>query len=891
MSSLTDHVDKKFISDSADSIADEIAPKVKKQLKHKKKSKKKKHKSEKKRSKDFNVSGENGSKKRKHKKKKHKHASEQSSEEGPLPQKRSKIEENLSDGEIVDIKSAEEFVSEAGFNSVKNNQATLEESVEEGEVADDCDQLREKLEVTKDLREEDLELGECIDSESVVAEVNRSGNNSHVHAAISSGNYDLHRKRKSSESKPSSRKSPKVTHRDGDKSMSRPRKKRTSNVTGSKSANRHDHHGKEERPRSRPEHDRASGDHIRNRTSSGHSKMDPTKRRSRDRENRPRRQEQRPSIRARAQGDHNRRDSRDRQRGDRRSGRTDRHDRHNDHQRSSHRDRHSRRDAEDKYKGSFSEGQKKAWEADSDSEVENIVLDDSEDEEELAKQAEIRRKNSQMDIIKEFEKKQSENKMNGRVRGLSAVADDKKLLEGGVDDICDLMIDDDTALNNKTEEKITPDSTISTPHAHEESHSPEPYQLHTLDSGDEPRLAEMNGLEKLQLEEEKKQQEDEEIFETSDMFSENFVPNKQKKIMISSNDNQDANLQDNWTDSDGYYRVMVGDQLDKSRYHVISFTGQGVFSNVVLALDSARGDSTVAIKIIRKNELMHKTGLKELEFLKKLNETDRDDKYHCLRLYGHFQHKSHLCLVSESLSMNLRELLKKYGGGNGINVKAVQRYAQQLFLALKLMKKCQLVHADIKPDNILVNKSRTVLKLCDFGSACHVADQDITPYRVSRFYRAPEIILGMKFDFAIDIWSVACTIYELCTGKILFKGINNNVMLKLMMDLKGKIPHRVIKKGELKDKYFDTHFNFKFLEIDRVTEREKVTIMPTINQTFDLRKEIINSQTNSHRLPEDQLNTMNQLIDLLDKSLQLDPTKRLTINEALVHPFITQKIY
>ena len=72
--------------------------------------------------------------------------------------------------------------------------------------------------------------------------------------------------------------------------------------------------------------------------------------------------------------DHNRRDSRDRQRGDRRSGRTDRHDRHNDHQRSSHRDRHSRRDAEDKYKGSFSEGQKKAWEADSDSEVTIITV-------------------------------------------------------------------------------------------------------------------------------------------------------------------------------------------------------------------------------------------------------------------------------------------------------------------------------------------------------------------------------------------------------------------------------------------------------------------------------------------------------------------------------------
>lgn len=134
-----------------------------------------------------------------------------------------------------------------------------------------------------------------------------------------------------------------------------------------------------------------------------------------------------------------------------------------------------------------------------------------------------------------------------------------------------------------------------------------------------------------------------------------------------------------------------------------------------------------------------KTGLKELEFLKKLNDADPDDKFHCLRLFRHFYHKQHLCLVFEPLryrettltllfsphhcirwphllticvfyfgfffssrSMNLREVLKKYGKDVGLHIKAVRSYSQQLFLALKLLKRCNILHADIKPDNILV---------------------------------------------------------------------------------------------------------------------------------------------------------------------------------------------
>uniref|UniRef100_A0A1A7X015 Serine/threonine-protein kinase PRP4 homolog n=1 Tax=Iconisemion striatum TaxID=60296 RepID=A0A1A7X015_9TELE len=373
--------------------------------------------------------------------------------------------------------------------------------------------------------------------------------------------------------------------------------------------------------------------------------------------------------------------------------------------------------------------------------------------------------------------------------------------------------------------------------------------------------------------------------ESDDMFAAHFDSARMRAAGVGKDFKENPNLRDNWTDAEGYYRVNIGETLDK-RYDVYGYTGQGVFSNVIRARDTARAGQEVAVKIIRNNELMQKTGLKELEFLRKLNDADPDDKFHCLRLFRHFYHKQHLCLVFEPLSMNLREVLKKYGKDVGLHIKAVRSYSQQLFLALKLLKRCNILHADIKPDNILVNESKTILKLCDFGSASHVADNDITPYLVSRFYRAPEIIIGKLYDYGIDMWSVGCTLYELYTGKILLPGSSNNHMLKLAMDLKGKMPNKMIRKGLFKDQHFDQNLNFLYIEVDKVTEREKVTLMSTINPTKDMLSELIGCQ----RLPEDQRKKVMQLKDLLEGTLMLDPAKRISINQALQHPFIQEKI-
>lgn len=96
--------------------------------------------------------------------------------------------------------------------------------------------------------------------------------------------------------------------------------------------------------------------------------------------------------------------------------------------------------------------------------------------------------------------------------------------------------------------------------------------------------------------------------------------------------------------------------------------------------------------------------MKEAQILRRLMDVDPDDKKHLIRLLRTFEHRGHLCMVFESLSMNLREVVKRYGKDVGLNLRAVRAYASQMFMALALMKKCELMHADLKPDNILVSR-------------------------------------------------------------------------------------------------------------------------------------------------------------------------------------------
>lgn len=582
--------------------------------------------------------------------------------------------------------------------------------------------------------------------------------------------------------------------------------------------------------------------------------------------------------------------SRDRFRGRSRSrdrGRYDRDDRGG----RNGRDRGGRRKPEDdKYKDSLSEGLKQQKESSSDSEIGDIDIDDEEDEEKIIE----KRRKQREELLRKLGANNDDSNpppseshsspqivtkleppTKSPIKPLPASKPRNKSNDYFIIEEPSKASDRRRSSHNDSLTPPIPITRVQTSNAETKKTKAQPSQPASEDD-------ETDDDDDQSKQEKSSKRTEWDMFAEQDIDSNFDSPNT---VVASKQGAENPALTDNWDDAEGYYRVRIGEVLD-SRYVVANYTGQGVFSTVVRAKDQARGNAMVAVKIIRNNEIMHKTGLRELETLKKLNDTDPEDRYHCLRLFRHFFHKQHLCMVLEPLAMNLREVLKKYGKNVGLHIKAVRSYTQQLLLALKLLKKSGILHADIKPDNILVNDNNLVLKLCDFGSASAVADNDITPYLVSRFYRAPEIILGLSYDYGIDMWSAGCTIYELYTGKILFSGKSNNQMLKFFMDLKGKIPNKIIRKGQFKDQHFDQNCNFLSHEIDKITEREKVVVVSVIKPNRDLQQELIAGQN----LPDDQIRKVGQLKDLLDKVFALDPAKRISLNHALAHPFIQDKI-
>ena len=346
----------------------------------------------------------------------------------------------------------------------------------------------------------------------------------------------------------------------------------------------------------------------------------------------------------------------------------------------------------------------------------------------------------------------------------------------------------------------------------------------------------------------------------------------------------DSSMMDNWDDPEGYYNVRLG-ELFNGRYHVRQNLGKGMFSSVVRATDSKTGN-IVAIKIIRQNDTMRKAGMKEIGILEQLHEADPDDKKHIIQFVRHFDHKGHLCMVFENLSMNLREVLKKFGRDVGLNLRAIRAYAQQIFLGLSLLRKCDILHADLKPDNLLVNEQRNILKVCDLGSASPATENEITPYLVSRFYRAPEIILGIPYDHAIDVWSIACTLFELYTGKILFTGRSNNQMLRSIMECRGKYPPKLLRRGSLTHLHFDEMLNFQSTEEDQVTGRLSTRVIDFKKPTRDLKTRLMGK--GARGMSDAETKELALFVDLLDRCLNLNPEKRCTPSEALRHPFIAR---
>lgn len=175
------------------------------------------------------------------------------------------------------------------------------------------------------------------------------------------------------------------------------------------------------------------------------------------------------------------------------------------------------------------------------------------------------------------------------------------------------------------------------------------------------------------------------------------------------------------------------------------------------------------LKILRNKKRLYKQGLIEAKILEQLRDNDPEDKKNIIRIKEKFVFRKHLILSFELLSMNLYEFIKS-NNFQGVSVGLVRRFAIQLLVSLHYMKEHNIIHCDMKPENILLRKpNKSGIKVIDFGSGTYEADQFYT-YIQSRFYRAPEIMMGIRYTPAIDMWSLGCILYELYVGFPIFAG-------------------------------------------------------------------------------------------------------------------------
>jgi dual specificity tyrosine-phosphorylation-regulated kinase 2/3/4 len=229
-----------------------------------------------------------------------------------------------------------------------------------------------------------------------------------------------------------------------------------------------------------------------------------------------------------------------------------------------------------------------------------------------------------------------------------------------------------------------------------------------------------------------------------------------------------------------------------------------------------------------------------------------------------FYFRGHLCISTELLGMNLYEFIKAYEF-KGFSLRLIRRFCKQMLGSLVLLRAQKVIHCDLKPENILLaHPLHSEIKVIDFGSSCFETEKVYT-YIQSRFYRSPEVILGMSYGLAIDMWSLGCILAELLTGYPIFPGENEQEQLACIMEIFGPPEKHLIEKSSRKKLFFDS------LGKPRVTVSSKG------------RRRRPSSKTLQQALKCDD----EAFLDFITRCLRWDPERRLKPDEAMQHEFIT----
>ncbi|XP_075161148.1 homeodomain interacting protein kinase isoform X5 [Haematobia irritans] len=347
--------------------------------------------------------------------------------------------------------------------------------------------------------------------------------------------------------------------------------------------------------------------------------------------------------------------------------------------------------------------------------------------------------------------------------------------------------------------------------------------------------------------------------------------------------------------ADGDYQLVQHEVLYSlsAEYEVLEFLGRGTFGQVVKCWK--RGTSEiVAIKILKNHPSYARQGQIEVSILSRLSQENADE-FNFVRAFECFQHKNHTCLVFEMLEQNLYDFLKQ-NKFSPLPLKYIRPILEQVLTALLKLKQLGLIHADLKPENImLVDPVRQPyrVKVIDFGSASHVSKTVCNTYLQSRYYRAPEIILGLPFCEAIDMWSLGCVVAELFLGWPLYPGSSEFDQIRYISQTQGLPTEHMLNSASKTSKFFyrDTDSTYPFWRLKTIEEHEA----ETNTKSKEARKYIFNclDDIGQVNVPTDleggqllaEKTDRREFIDLLKRMLTIDQERRLTPAEALNHSF------
>lgn len=348
--------------------------------------------------------------------------------------------------------------------------------------------------------------------------------------------------------------------------------------------------------------------------------------------------------------------------------------------------------------------------------------------------------------------------------------------------------------------------------------------------------------------------------------------------------------------SEGDYQLVQHEVLYSatSQYEVLEFLGRGTFGQVVKCWKKGSNE-IVAIKILKNHPSYARQGQIEVSILQRLSQESADE-YNFVRAFECFTHKNHTCLVFEMLEQNLYDFLKQ-AKFSPLSLKYIRPILQQVLTALLKLKQLGLIHADLKPENImLVDPTRQPfrVKVIDFGSASHVSKAVCSTYLQSRYYRAPEIILGLPFCEAIDMWSLGCVIAELFLGWPLYPGSSEYDQIRYISQTQGLPAEHMLNSATKTTRFFyrETDINYPFWRLKTPEEHEAETNI----KSKEARKYIFNCLDDMAQVnvPNDleggelaaEKADRREFIDLLKRMLTLDQERRISPVEALSHNFV-----